>query len=145
HLPKGYSRQLPTLGEGPLAGMPRVFHLATEVIAHGDGRVDAGTMSRFVAAYQTVTPLKLGELWAIPIMLRLALVENLRRMALAVMRGGADRRQAVDWAALINQAAAREPKGLVLVLADMVRSSPPLSGSFVAELMRGLHGGGAAL
>ncbi len=145
HLPKGYSRQLPTLGEGPLAGMPRVFHLATEVIAHGDGRVDAGTLSRFVAAYQTVTPLKLGELWAIPIMLRLALVENLRRMALAVMRGGADRRLAVDWAALINQAAAREPKGLVLVLADMVRSSPPLSGSFVAELMRGLHGGGAAL
>ncbi len=145
HLPKGYSRQLPTLADGPAAGVPRVFHLATEMIAHGDGRVDAETMSRFVAAYQTVTPLKLGELWAIPIMLRLALVENLRRTALRVMRGSVDRRRAIDWAARINQAAEKEPKRLILVLADMVRSSPPLSGSFVAELMRGLHGGSAAL
>ena len=145
HLPKGYSRQLPTLGEGSAAGMPRTFHLATEVIAHSDGRVDAGTMSHFVAAYQTVTPLKLGELWAIPIMLRLALVENLRRMALRVMRGSVERRRAVDWAAQINHAAEKEPKKLILVLADMVRSSPPLSGSFVAELMRGLHAGSAAL
>ena len=29
---------------------------------------DAESLSRFVEAYQTVTPLKLGELWAIPIM-----------------------------------------------------------------------------
>jgi len=145
HLPKGYSRQLPALEAGPAAGMPRVFHLATEAIAHGDGRVDARTMSHFVAAYQTVTPLKLGELWAIPIMLRLALVENLRRMALRIMRGNVDRRLAVEWAARINQAAESEPRKLILVLADMVRSSPPLSESFVAELMRGLHDGSAAL
>ena len=41
-------------------------------------------MSRFVAAYQTGQPLKLGELWAFPIMLRLALIENLRRVAVRV-------------------------------------------------------------
>jgi len=145
HLPKEYSRELPTLREGPTAGVPRMFHLATEMIAHGDGRVDAATMSRFVAAYQTVTPLKLGELWAIPIMLRLALVENLRRMALRVVRGGADRRRASEWAARINEAAEKDPRRLILVLADMMRSAPPLSGSFVSELMRGLHGGSAAL
>lgn len=145
HLPKGYSRQLPTLRDGRAAGSPRVFQLATEVIAHGDGRVDAQTMSHFIAAYQTVTPLTLGELWAIPIMLRLALVENLRRIALRVMSDGADRRLAVEWAAKINQAAETQPTRLVLVLADMVRSAPPATGPFVAELMRGLHGGSAAL
>lgn len=145
HLPKGYSRELPMLEEGTSAGMPRVYHLAMEMIAHGDGRVDAETMSHFVAAYQAVTPLKLGELWAIPIMLRLALVENLRRMALRVRHDSVDRQLAVDWATRINQAAEKNPKNLVLVLADMVRSSPPLSGSFVAELMRGLDSGSAAL
>ncbi|MGV8921961.1 MAG: GH36-type glycosyl hydrolase domain-containing protein [Thermomonas sp.] len=145
HLPKGYSRELPTLEEGPAAGKPRVFHLAMEVIAHGDGRVDAETVSRFVAAYQSVTPLKLGELWAVPIMLRLALIENLRRIALHVMRGSTDQRLAADWAEQLNATAEREPKSLVLVLADMVRSSPPLSESFVAELMRGLRGGRAVL
>ena len=145
HLPKGYSRELPTLIHGPAAGLPRVFHLAMEAVAHGDGRVDAETLSRFVAAYQSVAPLKLGELWAIPIMLRLALIENLRRMGVRVMRDGADHRLAGDWAARLNQAAETDPKSMVLVLADMVRSSPPLSGPFVAELMRGLHGRSAAL
>ena len=80
HLPKGYSRELPRLARGPSAGLPRVYDIALEAISHGDGRVDADSLARFVAAYQTVTPLKLGELWAIPIMLRLALIENLRRV-----------------------------------------------------------------
>ena len=50
------------------------------------GRVDPESLSRFVAAYQKVSPLKLGELWAIPIMLRLALIENLRRIAARIAR-----------------------------------------------------------
>ena len=86
HLPKGYSRQLPSLSQGPSSGLPRVYDLSQEAIAHGDGRIDAETLSRFFAAYQSITPLKLGELWAIPIMLRLALIDNLRRMAVRVMR-----------------------------------------------------------
>ena len=70
HLPKGYSRELPRLSHGPSAGQPRVYDIALEAVAHGDGRVDGETLSRFVAAYQTGSALKLGELWAIPIMLR---------------------------------------------------------------------------
>ena len=38
-----------------------------------------------------VTDLKLGELWAIPIMLRLALIENLRRIGTRIIAGIADR------------------------------------------------------
>jgi hypothetical protein len=79
YLPKGYSRELPRLLNGPSAGLPRVYDIALEIISHGDGRIDLESLSSFVAAYQTVTVLKLGELWAIPIMLRLALIENLRR------------------------------------------------------------------
>src|SRR4030067_989935 len=79
HLPKGYSRELPRLLSGPSAGLPRGDDIALETISHGDGRVDPETLGSFVAAYQTVTFLTLGELWAIPIMLRLALIENLRR------------------------------------------------------------------
>jgi hypothetical protein len=81
HLPKRYSRGLPRLASGSSAGLPRVYDMALETISHGDGRVDAEGLSGFVAAYQTVSVLQLGELWAIPIMLRLALIENLRRGA----------------------------------------------------------------
>jgi len=51
HLPKDYSRELPRLASGPSAGHPRVYDIALEAVAHGDGRVDGESLSRFVAAY----------------------------------------------------------------------------------------------
>ena len=145
HLPKGYSRELPRLFNCPSAGLPRVYDIALEVIAHGDGRVDPENLSRFVAAYQAVTPLKLGELWAIPIMLRLALIENLRRVAARIAADRLDRNHADYWADQMTEVAAKDPKSLILTIADMARSNPPMARSFVAELARRLHGHGPAL
>src|SRR5208337_5394233 len=59
HLPKGYSRELPRLLNGLSSGLPRVYDIALEIISHGDGRVDPENLSSFVAAYQTVSVLKL--------------------------------------------------------------------------------------
>ncbi len=140
HLPKGYSRELPCLAEGPSAGLPRVYDLALETIAHGDGRVDSDSLSRFVAAYQTAKPLALGELWAIPIMLRLALIENLRRVATRVVGDWHDRNLASEWADTMTEVAESDPKSVILAVADMARSGPPMSSSFVAELARRLQG-----
>ena len=145
HLPKGYSRELPRLLNGPSAGLPRVYDIALETISHGDGRVDPESLSSFVAAYQTVTALKLGELWAIPIMLRLALIENLRRVAARIAADRIDRNLADYWADQMTEIAGKDPKNLVLVIADMARSDPPMVSSFVAELTRRLQGQGPAL
>lgn len=95
HLPRGYCRQLPSLRDGPSAELPRVYDISLQAIAHGDRRIESETLSRFIDSYQSVTPLKLGELWAIPIMLRLALIDNLRRMAsgLCVMEQTANSRR----------------------------------------------------
>jgi len=145
HLPKGYSRELPALTEGASAGLPRVYDIALETIAHGDGRVDPDGLSRFVAAYQTVTPLRLGELWAIPIMLRLALIENLRRVAMRIAADRKDLDLAVAWARKLTEIAHRDPKNLILMIADMARSDPPMTTPFVSELARRLQGHGPAL
>jgi cellobiose phosphorylase len=145
HLPRGYSRELPRLAHGPSAGLPRVYDIALEAISHGDGRVDPESLSRFVAAYQKITPLKLGELWAIPIMLRLALIENLRRVGAGVTAGTIDRDRADAWADQMMEIAEKDPKSLILVIADMARSNPPMVSSFVAELARRLQGQSAAL
>ncbi|MBU0499485.1 MAG: cyclic beta 1-2 glucan synthetase [Gammaproteobacteria bacterium] len=145
HLPKGYSRELPALAEGPTTGLPRVYDLALDTISRGDGRVDPESLSRFIAAYQTVSPLRLGELWAIPIMLRLALIENLRRVAVRISVGRDERDLAVDWAGRLTEIAHDNPKNLILVIADMARSDPPMSPPFVSELTRRLQGQGAAL
>ncbi|CAB3785199.1 Cyclic beta-(1,2)-glucan synthase NdvB [Pararobbsia alpina] len=145
HLPEGYSRELPRLANGPSSGSPRVYDIALETISHGDGRVDIESLSRFIAAYQTITPLKLGELWAIPIMLRFALIENLRRVATRVMSDLKDRNLAVSWADRMTQTAELDPKSVVLTVADMARSDPPMASSFVAELARRLRGQSATL
>src|SRR6185369_16860705 len=145
HLPKGYSLELPRLAGGQSAGRPRVYDIALETVAHGDGRVDTETLARFVAAYQSVTDLKLGELWAIPIMLRLAVIENLRRVGVRIAAGWDERNLADSWADQMLDAADNDPKSLILVIADMARSNPPMGSSFVAELARRLQGRGPAL
>jgi cyclic beta-1,2-glucan synthetase len=145
HLPKNYSRKLPRLLRGSSAGRPRVYDIALETISHGDGRVDPESLSRFVAAYQQVTPLKLGELWAIPIMLRLALIENLRRVAAHLVLTRINRNLADSWADAMAECAENDPSNLILLVADMARSEPPLDSAFVAELVRRLQGQSPAL
>ncbi|KFZ44090.1 hypothetical protein KD27_08610, partial [Smithella sp. D17] len=140
HLPKVYSRELPHLVNSPSAGLPRVYDIALEMISHGDGRVDSKALSLFVSAYQTVTVLKLGELWAIPIMLRLALIENIRRIAVRISTDRKHRNKADFWANRMTAIAEKDPKSLFLEIADMARSDPPMVGAFVAEITRRLQG-----
>jgi hypothetical protein len=139
HLPRRYSLQLPVLAKGASAGLPRVYDIALKAISHGDGRFDEDSLRRFVAAYQEVTPLTIGELWAIPIVLRLALIENLRRVAYSVRVDRIDRNIAIRWADAMIEIARRDPTGLILVAADMAREQPPMSSSFVSELSRRLQ------
>jgi cyclic beta-1,2-glucan synthetase len=145
HMPTGYNHELPRLLNGPSADLPRVYDIALEIISHGDGRIDSESLSRFVAAYQTVSVLKLGELWAIPIMLRLALIENLRRVAVRIAADRVDCDLASAWAEQMMAVAEKDPKSLVLVIADMARSQPPMSNPFVSEFTRRLQGQSLAL
>ena len=110
HLPANYSKILPHLLKGPLAGYPRVYGLATELLLHTDGRLDAERLKGLVEAYQTVSKLNLGELWAVPIMLRLALIENLRRISLCIARARYDRNLAGNWVDKIIEVAETDPK-----------------------------------
>ncbi len=96
-LPRGYYQELPKLADGRWSGFPRVYVLALELIAHTDSSLEEGHLTRFVQAYQSVTPLTIGELWAVPIMLRLGLLENLSRLARQMLRAWADRSEAMTW------------------------------------------------
>jgi len=145
HFPRSYSRELPRLTKGPLSGFPRVYEIAFHIISHNDGRVDNESLSAFVEAYQSVTPLKLGELWAIPIMIRLALIENLRRIAFRVGKARQERDSATSWAERMISVAEKEPDKLIMEIADMAREDPPLTEAFVAELTRRLQGQSSAL
>jgi len=145
HLPKGYSEGLPCLASGASAGMPRVYDIVLEIISHSDGRVDAKGLSSFIANYQKQTVLTIGELWAIPIMLRLAVIENLRRVAGKMALEMIDQNMADYWADKMMLVVKEEPGNLILTIADMARSLPVLDSPFVAAFTRKLQGKGPSL
>jgi cellobiose phosphorylase len=144
HLPVGYSRELPRISNG-VAGTPRVYSIAIELISHSHGRVDLEALRAFVTSYEAVQPLSLGELWAIPIMLRFALIENLRRVMAAVTAGRRDRELAGVWAERLLAVNATDPSRVVLVLAEMIEQEPALSHPFVAELASRIQGHGQGM
>ena len=76
-----YYADLPKLANHPLDGLPRVYGIAWAYVAHTDSVLDPELFTAFLHAYQEVSPLTLGELWALPTTLRVVLLENLRRMA----------------------------------------------------------------
>lgn len=145
HLPKKYSRELPRLGSGNSAGLPRVYAIVKDLISHVDGQVDEDNLRTIVAAYQRTTPLKLGELWAIPIMLRFALIENLRRIAVRIASDRHDRTLADLWATRMLTTAEQDPKSIVLDLSDMARANITMRCAFIAKLVQKLHSHNPAL
>ena len=135
-LPPGYYRQLPKLSVGPFAGYPRVFGLAWAFVAHTDSHFDLEILRRFVAAYQRVQPLTIGELWAVAITLRIVLIENLRRLADQITVGRAAR---ADADALADRLLATGGSRSALEADISARSSAPVSELFAAQLAKRLR------
>jgi len=95
NLPPTYFRELPTLAAREQAGHARIYAVAVELVRHSDSRLERQQLTQFLNSYQRVAPLTIGELWAWPSMLKLALIENLRRLAEEILAARA-RRAAAD-------------------------------------------------
>lgn len=79
-LAQGLDAELPLITAGPYTGYPRVYALAMELIQETDSYFDTPILTRFVQAYQAKSALGLSELCTLPVMLRIGLVENLKRL-----------------------------------------------------------------
>ena len=77
-LPPSFFARLPRVAAEEFAGLPRIYAMALELIGSSAGRIDAQRMQRFIAAFQSIAPLTIGELWAWPSVLKLALIDHLR-------------------------------------------------------------------
>ena len=102
-LPSAYFRRLPTIAADEFEGMPRIYALALELIRTSSGQLDAQRLSRFIVAFQSVTPLTIGELWAWPSALKLALIEHLRSRADVMVATRAQRQDADRVAGVLEQ------------------------------------------
>ncbi|MFA5844190.1 MAG: glucoamylase family protein [Coriobacteriia bacterium] len=151
-LPADFGVELPRLTAGPLKGFPRVYAAAAALIAHTDARLDHDYLVHFIMAYQDVSPLTIGEVWAVPIMLRVGFVENLRRLAAVVRRDHDDDAAADGWANRLLEAAKPRvdgtpapPAALKAALADLERRAPSSSGPFLVRFAQRLRDQDASL
>jgi cyclic beta-1,2-glucan synthetase len=136
-LPIGFYRKLPKLASGPLQGFPRVFGVAWAFVAHTDSRFDPDVLRRFVSAYQRVQPLRIGELWAVAITLRVVLVENLRRIAERIVRSREARVDADILADRLLGTGGRPIVATATVLRQFERK--PLERAFAVQLVQRLR------
>ena len=137
HLPPGYYRRLPKIADGHLVGYPRVYALAWAYVAHTDSRFEVKTLGSFIRAYQRTQPLSIGELWAAPIHLRMALVENLRRLSERVVRARHARAEADDLADRLLGLSGRPAENAEDVLRHLDDTS--LSDAFAVQLVQRLR------
>src|SRR5687767_7829058 len=138
HLPRKYYRELPKLAGGPLQGYARVYDFARELIAHTAGRIDLDTIADFTAAYQRQATLSIGETWAIPIMLRLALIEELDRLAQGVVNARRNRERARAWHRAAPEGEWSEAT-IAQMLDDARGEDGRLSAPFVVEILQWLR------
>ncbi len=145
NLPQRYCNELPAIAAGPYTGEPRIYQVAAEMVAGADAVLDAVTIRDFLDGFQTVTPLNIGELWALPAMLRLRLIECLRMLALQVERSQRQSETADFWANRLITVLRSAPAELAQMMAELVRDQPEPTLHFASELVAHLYNEEAAL
>jgi cyclic beta-1,2-glucan synthetase len=138
-LPKSYYYELPKLIMGEMRGYPRIYSIAITFIAHTDSRLDEESLRRFIRAYQQVTPLAIGELWAVAITLRLALIENLRRLTLRVVAAREEREEADRLADNLLEATNDQQRSVVADLIQQLKKRKQTGRAFVVQLTQRLR------
>jgi len=147
-LPARYGVELPRLVSGPYAEYPRLYQALLTLVSHTDSRLDEETLVHFVGGYQDVSALTIGETWAVPIMLRIALVENLRRLSSAVTTAQRAEQSADAWAERLVIAAQDDPDSLTALIADLDRESAAASDAFylrLAQRLSAVESGGESI
>src|SRR2546423_4916770 len=138
-LPKSYYHELPKLVEGPLKNYPRIYALSLALVGHTDSHLDTETLRRFINAYQKTSPLSIGELWAVPITLRLALVENLRRLATRIVSSRGEREEADKLADKLLELVQRQPNEVGPLLNARFGKRKMMSHTFAVQLTQRLR------
>ncbi|HKJ46892.1 MAG TPA: glucoamylase family protein [Balneolales bacterium] len=141
-FPTAYYRKLPRIKSGPFRKFPRVYEIMHELATLTDNVLDRQNVELFVRAYQEREPLLLGELWAIPIMLRFILVQRLEMRARQILENREIRREANKWVDKIANTRPEEPTNTLNILADMAMQHSPLNPAFLVTVAMKLQTSG---
>lgn len=142
NLSRKYYSQLPRLKSGSLKGYPRVYAIALELVSHTDGRFDDKQLIGFISAYQTQSLLSNGELWAIPMMVRMALIEHIRRVCERISASQQQWHKAEKLAEQLLSYKEGKPEELLAIAKENMRQLENIDSSYGEHLLNMLkkHG-----
>jgi cyclic beta-1,2-glucan synthetase len=139
NLPRNYFQELPTLEIDPCRNLPRIYGLAKELVGYTDLRLERETLRTFLEAFQSVQPLTIGELWALPQILRITLIEGIRNLAERTRNDLQERETAGFWANRLIAANRLDPGRLFSVLAKLTENQRAPSEYFCSQLISYLY------
>ncbi len=145
NLPRRFYQQLPTLAADPYQGLPCIYALAMNLVSHAELRLDQENILSFIETYQTVRTLTICELWAIPQMLRIALIENIQNLAIIALADLRERQLAEFWANRLIAANRRDSTHLFAILAELAKAELTPTPYFAAQLVSLLYDEGTVL
>ena len=145
NLPRHFYRKLPVLANDAYHGLPCIYSLAKDLVAHTEMRLDRENIQAFIEAYQSVRTLSSGELWALPQMMRVALIECIQSLAVTALADLRDRQLADFWANRLIAANRRNANQLFAILAELAQAEPHPSAYFGVQLVGLLYDEVAAL
>jgi len=135
NLSRRFYRALPLLASKSHRGKPRIYGLAKELVSQTGLRLDRENIVAFVEAYQTIGALTIAELWAIPQILRIALIEGIRDLAARGLAELRDREIADFWANRLIAADRRGPNHLFSIMAELTENRSDPSPYFAFQLI----------
>ncbi|MGD0843068.1 MAG: glycosyl transferase, partial [Geobacteraceae bacterium] len=145
NLPRRFYQQLPALAADPYRGLPCIYALAKDLVSHNDLRLDRENILAFIEAHQSVRTLTIRELWAIPQMLRVAIIESIQSLAVTALTNLRERQLADFWANRLIAANRRDSNQLFAILAELAKAEPCPTPYFGTQLVGLLYDEAAAL
>lgn len=145
NLPRNFYRKLPVLASDPYRDLPCIYALAKNLVSHTELRLDHENILAFIEAYQSVRILTICELWAIPQMLRIALIESIQNLAVTALADLRERQLAEFWANRLIAANRRDSNHLFTILAELAKAEPSPTSYFAAQLVSLLFDEGTVL
>src|SRR3989338_7111052 len=137
-IPGKYLEELPKLqfGSSSFLGFPRVFILAGELVRVSAGVVNMDMIDMLVREFQGINSLSMGELWAFPNFLRVALLGNISRASQRLVDRIEPFNLADEWTSRLTSSSLQDR----VASSEAFLSKPPESNpTFLLRLMSNLR------
>ncbi|WP_125154038.1 GH36-type glycosyl hydrolase domain-containing protein [Clostridium rectalis] len=97
-MPKNYYNNLPIIQSGAMKGYPRIYYIAKRLVYSTDGKINKENINVFIEEYQKNVILSSGELWALPIMIKIALIQNIGKITSKILYAQKEKNKGEDLA-----------------------------------------------